>query len=237
MNHHTSPFLTPPPAGDAQSCFRSCRVRKRKATETWYTASTPRVNHSTPHETQELHSPSETALLLRPNYLQRNLHNRPSIRLPRRNHIIQRTHPRNRQSDQNRPIHRRRRHLLIRRPKAKKEHKQQIHTSERVIRNPKYPRDFPRAPHSVGVGAVGGLGGVRGERGVGGRDSAGAAPVEQQAGGEEVGGEEAGDGDGDYAVEGGGGAEVDEGEEGGDDAGEGDGVDRDGGSWAELWER
>jgi hypothetical protein len=110
--------------------------------------------------------------------LECNLNNRPPIRLPRRNHIIQRTHPRNRPRDQDRPIHRRRLHLLIRRPKAKKEHKQQIRTRKRVIRNTQYPWNFPRAPDGVGVGPVGGLGGERGEGGVGGRDGAGTAPVE-----------------------------------------------------------
>ena len=190
-----------------------------------------------PHKTQELNSPSERVLLRHPTtHLQRYLHHRPPIRLPGRNHIIQRTHRRNRPRDQNRPIHRRRLDLLIRGPKAEKEHKQQIRTGKRVVRNPQYPRDFPRPPDGVDAGAVGSLGGERSEGGAGGGDGTGTAAVEQQAGGEQVGGEEACDGDGDDAVEGGGGAEVDEGEEGGDDAGEGDGVDGDGGSWAELWD-
>ena len=192
-----------------------------------------------PHKTQELNSPSERVLLRHPTtHLQRYLHHRPPIRLPGRNHIIQRTHRRNRPRDQNRPIHRRRLDLLIRGPKAEKEHKQQIRTGKRVVRNPQYPRDFPRPPDGVDAGAGGSLGGERSEGGGGGGggDGAGAAAVEQQGGGEQVGGEEARDGDGDDAVEGGGGAEVDEGEEGGDDAGEGDGVDGDGGSWAELWD-
>ena len=57
-------------------------------------------------------------------------------------------------------------------------------------------------------------------------DGAGAAAVEHQDAAHEVGGVEAGDGEGEDVVEDGGGAEVDEGEETGEDCGHADGVER-----------
>lgn len=58
-------------------------------------------------------------------------------------------------------------------------------------------------------------------------DAAGDAAVEEEAFGDDVGGVEGGDGEGDDAVEGDGGTEVDEADEAGEGGGDDDGVDGD----------
>jgi len=130
------------------------------------------------------------------------------IRLPRPNRIINRTDNRNRTRYQNRPIHIRRRNLRKARPETEEENKAKIGAGKDVVGDTYRARKTPGAPHSADH-AVASCGlAICVEGFAGWEDGAGATAVEEEGGCEKVGGEEAGDSDGDYAVEGRGGSDV-----------------------------
>ena len=130
------------------------------------------------------------------------------IRIPRPNRIVNRTDDRYRTRYQNRPIHIRRRNLRKTRPETEEEDKAKIGAGKDIISNAYCAGKTPRAPYSVDH-AVAGCGlAVCVEAFAGWENGAGAAAVEEKRGCEKVGGEEAGDGDGDYAVESGSGSDV-----------------------------
>ena len=134
------------------------------------------------------------------------------IRLLRPHQIIHPTEDDKEPRHQHRPIHIHRVNLSVTRPEAKKQHEQKVRAAKRIVRDAQRAGDAPGAPRD-GAGWRAARGGrhAGGRRGRGGDDAAGAAAVEQERGDEEVGREEARDGDGDYAVEGGGRADVYEG--------------------------
>jgi hypothetical protein len=136
------------------------------------------------------------------NILRLDLDDGAMIRLAGPDEIIHGAEQRNSAGDENRPIHVIGRDVCIARPKAEEEDEEEVDAREGVVRNAQRAADAPGPPgcadHAVGCRGrrVGGV------RGAARDDAAGAAAVKEEAGCEEVRAEEAGDGDGDYAVEG-----------------------------------
>jgi len=130
------------------------------------------------------------------------------IRLPRPNRIINRTDDRYRTRYQDCPIHIRRRNLRKARPETEEENKAKIGAGKDVVSDAYSTRKTPGAPYSADHAVAGRGLAVCVEGFAGWEDGAGAAAVEEEGGCEKVGGEEAGDSDGDYAIEGGGGSDV-----------------------------
>lgn len=156
------------------------------------------------------------------------------IGLPRPHEIVHCTQKRNCTRDQDRPIHRRERDFLERGPEAEEEHECKIHACESVVCNAERARELPRAPDGADHAVFSDRRYVMVKGGAVGENGAGAAAVEEETRGKEVGCEEASNGDGNDAVERGCRADVDECQDAGDDTGESDGIDRNRGPVADL---
>lgn len=134
-----------------------------------------------------------------------NLNNGSSVRLLRPHQVINSAKDRRRARHQDRPVHILGVDIRKGRPEAEKQDESKVDAGKGVVRDAESVGHFPGAPGEVAGAASGQING----RGAGFFDAARAAVVEEHAGDEEVRGEEAGDGDGDDAVESCCGADVD----------------------------
>lgn len=148
-----------------------------------------------------------------------NLHDRPHVSLPGVNGVITHAEDDHSPQDQAAVIHGLSRGRRNRWPEAEKQGDGQVDACEGVVDNAEKARYAPRAPdQSVGRGVGERVEGVRREL-----DATGAAAVEQQSAGDQIGGVQTGDGERDDDGEDGGGANVDEREQAGDNGRDADG--------------
>lgn len=134
-----------------------------------------------------------------------NFNHRPSIRLLRPHQVIDSAEDRRRARHQNRPVHILGVDIRKGRPEAEEQDKSKVDAGKDVVRDAERVGHFPGAPGEVACSTGGQVDG----RGARLFDAARAAVVEEHASDEEVRGKEAGDGDGDDAVEGCCGTDVD----------------------------
>jgi len=114
------------------------------------------------------------------------LYNWAMIRFPSPYQVVHRAEHRNGSCDQNCPVHISGRDLRKTRPETEEEHKSEVRAGEDVIGNAQSTGDFPWSPdrsnHAVsGDGSCVHLVGLAGWE-----DSAGAASIEEERGGQEV---------------------------------------------------
>lgn len=146
------------------------------------------------------------------------LPNRPLKIMPRPQHIPHNTENHNRAINHHTPIEILRPRMIIHWPKRPKQQEPRIHARERIIDRTERLWDPPGAPDELVVEVDVGAGDI-------GVQGAGAAAVEEEGAGEEVGGVEGGEEEGEEGGEDGGGAEDDEGDEDGEHHGGEDRVD------------
>lgn len=121
-----------------------------------------------------------------------------------------------------------------RRPEAEEPDDDEVNARKDIVGNAQRARNVPRAPDELLAGCVGQGGKLTR---VGHSEAASAAAVQEKTRCQEIGRVETGDGNGNDAVEGEAGAQVDQGQQAGNDGGDGDGPQRDSGASIDLEKR